>query len=225
MQPPPHDRLSRGVLSDPAPSDAVSAAFRVRPASLVPSTTRGRPATGRWHAEGLLFDTACLEPEIHLWVREDSGTLLHLNTTFHPRCHLTGPRPVVESAARRLAEDGIAESLGWTRRIEFWSGEPVPVLACRVLRPGRLVDRVRTLLHKERRLTAYDVDLDPTLSEAYFQLGRTRYQAGRRADAVSAWKHGAAAGGLDPWATRCAEAARRVESGQAPVFDPSSPAA
>jgi len=69
------------------------------------------------------------------------------------------------------------------------------------------------------------VDLGPTLSEAYFQLGRARCQVGRRADAVSAWKDGAAAGGFDPWARRCAEAARRVESGQPPDFDPSSPAA
>lgn len=66
------------------------------------------------------------------------------------------------------------------------------------------------------------VGLDATLSEVFFQPGRARYQAGRRADAVSAWKDGAATG-RDPWATRCAEAARGVESGQAPLFDPSSP--
>jgi len=69
------------------------------------------------------------------------------------------------------------------------------------------------------------VGLDPAMSQAYFQLGRARYQAGRRADAISAWKDGAAAGQSDPCATRCTEAARRVESGQPPVFERFSSAA
>ena len=68
------------------------------------------------------------------------------------------------------------------------------------------------------------VGLDPAMSQAYFQLG-PRYQAGRRADAISAWKDGAAAGQSDPCATRCTEAARRVESGQPPVFERFSSAA
>ena len=111
----------------------------------------------------MLFDTAYLEPEIHLWVRTDDGGLVSVSTPFHPTCYLAGPRAVVERAARRLDEAGVAAPAGWTHRLEFWSGAPIPVLACRVLRPGRLVERVRALLHAERRLVAYDVDLDPTL--------------------------------------------------------------
>ncbi|MCH8076294.1 MAG: hypothetical protein IIC64_10775 [SAR324 cluster bacterium] len=117
----------------------------------------------RRHGEGLLFDTAYLEPEIHLWIRTADGGLLHLSTPFHPRCYLTGPREVAGRAARRLADEAIAVPLGWTRRIEFWSGRPIPALALRVARPGALVERVRRLLRAERRLAAYDVDLDPAL--------------------------------------------------------------
>ena len=117
----------------------------------------------RRHAEGWLFDTVYLEPDIHLWVRCEGGGLLHVSAPFHPQCHLAGPREVVEAAGRRLAQDRTALPLGWSRRLEFWSGRPIPVLACRVLRPARLVGRVRSLLHAERRLTAYDVDLDPVL--------------------------------------------------------------
>ena len=106
----------------------------------------------RRHGEGLLFDTAYLEPEIHLWIRTADGGLLHLSTPFHPRCYLTGPREVAGRAARRLADEAIAVPLGWTRRIEFWSGRPIPALALRVARPGALVERVRRLLRAERRL-------------------------------------------------------------------------
>jgi tetratricopeptide (TPR) repeat protein len=63
------------------------------------------------------------------------------------------------------------------------------------------------------------VELDPTMSEASFQLGRTRYLAGRKADALSAWKDGAATPQGGFWASRCAEAARSAESGVQPLLD------
>ncbi len=63
------------------------------------------------------------------------------------------------------------------------------------------------------------VELDPTMSEASFQLGRARYLAGRKAEAISAWKDGAAAPQGDFWASRCAEAARSAESGVQPLLD------
>jgi tetratricopeptide (TPR) repeat protein len=62
-------------------------------------------------------------------------------------------------------------------------------------------------------------ELDPTMSEAFFQLGRARYLAGRKAEAISAWKDGAAAPHDDFWAIRCAEAARSTESGAEPLLD------
>lgn len=63
------------------------------------------------------------------------------------------------------------------------------------------------------------LELDPMMSEASFQLGRARYLAGRKAEAVSAWKNGAAASQGDFWASRCAEAARSAESGVQPLLD------
>jgi tetratricopeptide (TPR) repeat protein len=63
------------------------------------------------------------------------------------------------------------------------------------------------------------VKLNPVMGEAYFQLGRARYLAGRRADAISAWKDGAANQQDDFWATRCAESARATESGGRPLLD------
>jgi len=125
----------------------------------------GMEITGtRRHLEGTLFDTAYLEPEIYLWVRTDDGDLVTAHTPFFPVFYLRGPRPVVERAAAQALARGVAQPRGWTQRLEFWSGAPVPVLACRALRASRLTALVRGLLHAERRLNAYDVDLDPTLS-------------------------------------------------------------
>jgi tetratricopeptide (TPR) repeat protein len=63
------------------------------------------------------------------------------------------------------------------------------------------------------------VTLNPRMSEAFFQLGRTRYLLQRKADAISAWKDGAVANQGDFWATRCNEAARAAESGGQPLLD------
>ncbi len=63
------------------------------------------------------------------------------------------------------------------------------------------------------------IELGPAMSEAYFQLGRTRYLAGRKADAVSAWREGLAANAYSPWGIRCRDAARAVEAGEEPLLD------
>jgi len=113
--------------------------------------------------------------------------------------------------------------------IEHLSGAVRSAVDRRAVLYGRyylgLVYLAREMYNDAESFFLETVGLDSAMSEAYFQLGRARYQAGRRADAISAWKDGAAAGQFDPWATRCAEAARRVESGQPPVFEGFSPAA
>ncbi|UCC72164.1 MAG: tetratricopeptide repeat protein [Gemmatimonadota bacterium] len=63
------------------------------------------------------------------------------------------------------------------------------------------------------------IELGPAMSEAYFQLGRARYLAGRRADAISAWRDGIAANAFNPWAKRCSDAVRAVEAGELPPLD------
>ena len=63
------------------------------------------------------------------------------------------------------------------------------------------------------------IELGPNMCEAHFQLGRTRYLHGRRADAISAWRHGVAASSYSPWSERCREAAHAVEAGESPELD------
>src|SRR5581483_995231 len=47
--------------------------------------------------------------------------------------------------------------------------------------------------------------LGPNLVEAYLELGRARWFAGRREAAVQAWTDGAKANKFNPWAKRCRE--------------------
>ncbi len=63
------------------------------------------------------------------------------------------------------------------------------------------------------------IELGPAMCEAYFQLGRTRYLRGKRADAISTWRRGVAANCYNPWSERCRDAARAVEAGERPELD------
>jgi DNA polymerase-2 len=112
---------------------------------------------------GWLFDTAYIEPEVHVWVLGEQGELTHAALPFHSRFYLSGPQASVEAAVRRVRNTDVAVPEGWCKRIEFWSGKPIPVMAFRVLRAYRCSGLARDLLHADHRLTAYDADLDPTL--------------------------------------------------------------
>lgn len=60
------------------------------------------------------------------------------------------------------------------------------------------------------------IALGPNLIEAYYELGRARWFAGRPDDARQAWREGVAANKFSPWGKRCAEMLELVEAGGAP---------
>jgi tetratricopeptide (TPR) repeat protein len=60
------------------------------------------------------------------------------------------------------------------------------------------------------------IALGPGLLQAQFELGRSYWRAGRRDDAVAAWRTGYAANKLNPWGKRCGEAVAKVEAGGVP---------
>ena len=121
-------------------------------------------ATRRVRIEGMLFDTAYLEPDIYLWVLTEQGKLVVVHTSFFPTFYIAGPRAMVERAADGAARAGFARPQGWTRRTEFWKGESIPVMILRALRPSRVINGVRRLLQGDPRLRAYDVAIDPCLA-------------------------------------------------------------
>jgi tetratricopeptide (TPR) repeat protein len=60
------------------------------------------------------------------------------------------------------------------------------------------------------------ISLGPNLLQAQFELGRAYWCAGRRDDALAAWRAGHAANKLNSWGKRCGEALEKVEAGGGP---------
>ncbi|MES2524926.1 MAG: tetratricopeptide repeat protein [Gemmatimonadota bacterium] len=64
------------------------------------------------------------------------------------------------------------------------------------------------------------LELGPNLLQAWYELGRTRWFAGRRDEARDAWRRGAEANKFNPWGKRCAETVVLVDQGGAPPRGP-----
>ncbi|HYW30798.1 MAG TPA: tetratricopeptide repeat protein [Gemmatimonas sp.] len=60
------------------------------------------------------------------------------------------------------------------------------------------------------------LELGPNLLQAWYELGRARWFAGRRDEARDAWQCGADANKFNPWGKRCAETLLLVDQGGAP---------
>ena len=58
----------------------------------------------------------------------------------------------------------------------------------------------------------------PNLVQAWYELGRTHWECGRRADALQAWQSGSAANKFSPWGKRCAALLDLVAANQELVF-------
>lgn len=60
------------------------------------------------------------------------------------------------------------------------------------------------------------IELGPNLLQSWYELGRVHWFAGRREDAIAAWRSGAEANKFSPWGKRCAELLVQVEQGGEP---------
>ena len=60
------------------------------------------------------------------------------------------------------------------------------------------------------------IELGPNLLQSWYELGRVHWFAGRRDDAIDAWRAGAAANKFNPWGKRCAELLEQIDQGGAP---------
>lgn len=63
------------------------------------------------------------------------------------------------------------------------------------------------------------LELGPNLLQAWYELGRAYWLAGRSVEARHAWKTGGEANKFSPWGKRCAEMLQVVEQGGAPPRD------
>jgi tetratricopeptide (TPR) repeat protein len=58
--------------------------------------------------------------------------------------------------------------------------------------------------------------LGPNLIEAYYELGRAKWQIGDREGAMQTWEHGYKANKFNPWGKRCKETLDLVAQGGEP---------
>jgi tetratricopeptide (TPR) repeat protein len=63
------------------------------------------------------------------------------------------------------------------------------------------------------------LELGPNLIQAWYELGRARWFAGRRDAALGAWQQGVSANKFNPWGKRCGETIALAGQGGAPPRD------
>jgi tetratricopeptide (TPR) repeat protein len=82
-----------------------------------------------------------------------------------------------------------------------------------------MVYREREMYEDAEAFFGRALELGPNLLQGWYELGRTRWFAGRPREAKQAWKTGAEANKFSPWGKRCAEILTVVEQGGAPSRD------
>ncbi len=107
---------------------------------------------------GWLFDLHPMQGGMVLWIVDEAGATHRLTERFEPVFYATGARRDLAALARARRADGLARPLGPARRREFWTGEPIDVLAFALGDPEaqpRLLRRLSTFT----AVTFFDCDL------------------------------------------------------------------
>ncbi|MFH0789011.1 MAG: DNA polymerase domain-containing protein [Pseudomonadota bacterium] len=108
-------------------------------------------------AQGWLIDLYVHEDVMVLWFRLQSGELLRLTDSFSYRFYAQGLKSDLRLLEKKLAP--YIRQTAWARRVEFWSGETVPVLEIEARSLERLPEIQRLLLSGPAGLTFYNCDL------------------------------------------------------------------
>jgi tetratricopeptide (TPR) repeat protein len=80
---------------------------------------------------------------------------------------------------------------------------------------GLLYAQQRDVIEAERCFRR-TLSLAPNFIEAYYEMGRTFWNAGQREGAENVWKSGNAANRFNAWGKRCADAIRLSKEGRTP---------
>jgi DNA polymerase II len=108
-------------------------------------------------AKGWLIDLYVHEDAMVLWFRLHSGELLCLRDPFCYRFYVQGLKSDLRVLEKRLAH--YIRQTVWTRRIEFWSGETIPVLEFAIRSLEKLPEIQRLLSGAPAGLSFYNCDL------------------------------------------------------------------
>lgn len=115
---------------------------------------------------GWLFDLYPAKGGMVLWVVDEAGGSHRLTEAFEPVFFAAGGRRDLAALGRALAADGLVRPLGPARRREFWTGEPIDVLAFALGDPEaqpRLLRRIAAFT----AVTFFDCDLPLALQYSH----------------------------------------------------------
>jgi DNA polymerase-2 len=110
-------------------------------------------------SQGWLFDVYPMRTAMVVWLYQDDGTLLRLEDPFRPCLYARGRAEDLQALARAAWRAQACSRCTLTRRVEFWSGASVPVLALEVTDYAMFPRLLQRLPEFEARLTFYNCDL------------------------------------------------------------------
>jgi DNA polymerase-2 len=126
--------------------------------------------------QGWLLDVYPLHDRMVLWVRRSEGKLLRFEDPFRFPIYAAGKRRILEKLAEGAVQKGFAAGFFWDRKVEFWSGREIEVLALELADYGRLPALLRKLPSLEETVSFFNCDIPLAqyylYSRGLFPLGR-----------------------------------------------------
>ena len=109
--------------------------------------------------QGWLLDVYPLHDRMILWVRTAEGKLLRFEDPYRFPIYAAGNRRILENLGEGAVRKGFAAGHSWGRKVEFWSGEEIEVLALEVSDYDRLPALLRKLPTLEDTVSFFNCDI------------------------------------------------------------------
>jgi len=131
--------------------------------------------------QGWLLDVYPLHDRMVLWVRKTEGKLLRFEDPYRFPIYAAGKRRILEKLGEGAVQKGFAGNYFWDRKVEFWSGEEIEVLALEVSDYDRLPALLRKLPSLEETVSFFNCDIPLAqyylYSRGIFPLGRCEVES------------------------------------------------
>jgi DNA polymerase-2 len=128
---------------------------------------------------GHLFDYYEEPRDMVLWIIGDGGERVRMRHGFRPSFFVRGEEKLLRRFLKRVECSSVAEVAGPARRIDFWSGRPVPVVECTVTDLLGFPSALRQFGKSFPDLEFFNCDLLPAQHYAYatglFPCARGRF--------------------------------------------------
>ncbi|MFH0794769.1 MAG: DNA polymerase domain-containing protein [bacterium] len=138
-------------------------------------------STANCHHTGWLFDLYARGSEMVLWFLTDGGERLRLADPFTPGIFLSGPKRALAACVRAIERASDGDAVGWTERLDFWTGRPQPVFEVRVRNVETWRRRLQKHALRHPLISWYDADLLPEQHYCYardvFPLARCEFES------------------------------------------------